>query len=149
MSEWMSKCLLCIIFNISEFQKKRHWTLDQNNSFEPWISQALMYRGLTWMVTIRGKGCRVLAPPSIAMPRVLAFFTTCTRVVLRTGTGEPVCWDTKWKGSAVREGAGLYVVIIATFCVWDPQTIASNWSNFLYPLNYLCHPECVQLAAPP
>lgn len=124
--EWMSESLLCIIFKISEFQKKRHWTLAQNNSFEPWISQTLiMYRSLTWMVTIRGKGCRVLAPPSIAMPRVLAFFTTCTRVALRTGTGEPVCWDTKWKGSAVREGAGLYVVIIAT--------IPSNLSNFLYP----------------
>lgn len=43
------------------------------------------------MVTMRGIGWRVLAPPSIAMPRVLAFFTTLTKVAVGSGTG--VCWE--------------------------------------------------------
>lgn len=45
---------------------------------------------LTWIVTMRGKGCRVLAPPSIATPRVLAFFSTRTKRAVATGKGEPV-----------------------------------------------------------
>lgn len=47
------------------------------------------------MVTMRGKGWRVLAPPSMAMPSVLAFFTTRTSEAVGAGTGEPVCWDAK------------------------------------------------------
>lgn len=35
---------------------------------------------LTWMVTMRGNGWRVLAPPSMAMPRVLALLATLTSV---------------------------------------------------------------------
>lgn len=45
---------------------------------------------LTWIVTMRGKGCRVLAPPSIATPRVLALFSTRTKRAVATGKGEPV-----------------------------------------------------------
>ena len=32
----------------------------------------------TWMVTIRGRGWRVLAPPSMAIPSVVALFPTLT-----------------------------------------------------------------------
>lgn len=40
------------------------------------------------MVTMRGKGWRVFAPPSIAMPRAFAFFNTLTRIAVGAGMGE-------------------------------------------------------------
>lgn len=43
----------------------------------------------TWMVTIRGSGWRVLAPPSMAMPKVAALFVTRTRVDV--GSRSPGC----------------------------------------------------------
>lgn len=43
------------------------------------------------MVTMRGKGCRVLAPPSIAIPSVLALLTTRMRIDGDAGMGELVC----------------------------------------------------------
>lgn len=47
----------------------------------------LIFSWLTCIVTIRGSGCRVLAPPSMAMPRVLALFGTLTRV--EVGSNSP------------------------------------------------------------
>lgn len=41
------------------------------------------------MVTILGRGWRVLAPPSMAMPRVAALFFTRTRVDV--GSRSPGC----------------------------------------------------------
>jgi len=41
------------------------------------------------MVTMRGRGWRVFAPPSIAMPRVLALFATLTRE--EVGSNRPGC----------------------------------------------------------
>lgn len=46
----------------------------------PWIC-------LTWTVTILGKGCRVLAPPSMAMPKVGALFVT--RIRWEVGASRP------------------------------------------------------------
>ena len=44
------------------------------------------------MVTMRGSGCRVLAPPSMAIPRVLVFFITRTRVEgTSRETTDPLC----------------------------------------------------------
>lgn len=43
----------------------------------------------TCMVTMRGRGWRVLAPPSIAIPSVLALFGTRTRVDM--GSSRPGC----------------------------------------------------------
>lgn len=47
------------------------------------------------METMRGKGWRVLPPPSIAMPKVFEFFNTRTSTAVGTGTGEGDCWETK------------------------------------------------------
>lgn len=44
------------------------------------VGRDLLTFTLTWMVTIRGNGWRVLAPPSMAMPRVLALLATLTSV---------------------------------------------------------------------
>lgn len=46
------------------------------------------------MVTIRGNGWRVLAPPSMAMPRVLALLGTRTRQDV--GSKRPGCGQ--WRG---------------------------------------------------
>lgn len=45
------------------------------------------------MVTMRGRGWRVLAPPSMAMPRVLALFATLTSV--EVGSKRPGCKKTE------------------------------------------------------
>jgi len=43
----------------------------------------------TWMVTMRGSGWRVLAPPSMAMPSVVALFATLTS--WEVGSSRPGC----------------------------------------------------------
>lgn len=95
--------LLCKICNSSHAQyilkeqtlKHKIWAMANN----PKSTLTQLFPSLTCMVTMRGRGWRVLAPPSIAIPRVLAFFTTRTSVAVGAGTGEPVCWtcdrDTK------------------------------------------------------
>lgn len=48
----------------------------------------------TWMVTMRGSGCRVLAPPSMAMPKVGALLDT--RIRHDVGSRSPGCGD-RWQ----------------------------------------------------
>jgi len=56
------------------------------------------------MVTMRGNGCRVLAPPSMAIPRVLAFFITRTRVGGASNeTPDPLCKPQQREGERERE----------------------------------------------
>lgn len=55
---------------------------------------------------MRGKGWRVLAPPSIAMPRVVAFFTTRTMVGTGAGTGEPVCCANSEESGVTKQKKG-------------------------------------------
>lgn len=60
-------------------------TLEKDDSHhrEYW----LVFFWLTCIVTILGNGWRVLAPPSMAMPKVLALFITLTRV--EVGSNSP------------------------------------------------------------
>lgn len=51
------------------------------------FSSVLSSPRLTCIVTIRGNGWRVLAPPSMAIPRVLALFATLTSV--EVGSNRP------------------------------------------------------------
>lgn len=51
------------------------------------FSNVLSSPRLTCIVTIRGNGWRVLAPPSMAIPRVLALFATLTSV--EVGSSRP------------------------------------------------------------
>lgn len=46
----------------------------------------------TWMVTMRGSGCRVFAPPSMAIPRVGALLDT--RIRHEVGSRSPGCGQT-------------------------------------------------------
>lgn len=48
----------------------------------------------TWMVTMRGSGCRVFAPPSMAMPKVGALLDT--RIRHDVGSRSPGCGD-RWQ----------------------------------------------------
>lgn len=48
----------------------------------PTFNVILCSSWLTCIVTIRGSGWRVLAPPSMAIPRVLAVFATLTSVAV-------------------------------------------------------------------
>lgn len=50
--------------------------------------------GRTWMVTMRGSGCRVFAPPSMAMPKVGALLDT--RIRHDVGSRSPGCGD-RWQ----------------------------------------------------
>lgn len=56
---------------------------DDSHHGEYW----LVFFWLTCIVTILGNGWRVLAPPSMAIPKVLALFITLTRV--EVGSNSP------------------------------------------------------------
>lgn len=99
------------------------------------------------MVTIRGRGWRVLAPPSMAMPRVLAFFTTWTRVGAGGGSGEQACWDTTVhllsalesnyqpvkQSAKLGSKARLWGRLGGLGLAWGPHWSQGSWSGYVGP----------------
>lgn len=61
--------------------------ISRDAGFDIYLMYIILFTWLTCIVTIRGSGCRVLAPPSMAIPRVLALFATLTSV--EVGSNSP------------------------------------------------------------
>lgn len=86
---------------------------------------------LTWMVTMRGNGWRVLAPPSMAMPRVLALLATLTSVDV--GSNRPGYmtggWDGSvqdWKDTAFQK---VHLAVLIIKPIFVPHTVNSQADN--------------------